>query len=103
MIAHLIRFIETFISDLKIGLVIKKEVIVIMDKFRLNLLICVIFIFAITTIAFLLTLFGKDVSSLSGSAVHAPGKDTPSVLSFYLPGLLFIGFLILSIVYLEKR
>lgn len=74
-----------------------------MDRFRLNLLICVIVIFAITTVSFLMALFGKNMAVLSGAAVQGSGKGTSDVLSFYLPGTLFIGFLVLSIVYLEKK
>lgn len=72
-----------------------------MDKLRLNLLICLILIFLITTVAFLLTLFGGGEDSVSGSAVGGSGR--PVSLGLVLPGILFLGFLILTVFYLEKK
>ncbi len=72
-----------------------------MDKLRLNLLICLILIFLITTVAFLLTLFGGSEGSVSGSVVGASGR--PVSLGLVLPGIMFLGFLILTVFYLEKK
>ena len=70
-----------------------------MDKLRLKLLIGLILIFAVTGIAFLMTILGGG-ASLTGAAVADP---EPVSLGMALPGILFVGFLILSIVYLEKK
>ena len=76
-----------------------------MDKLRLRLLICLIIIFLITAMAFVLTLFGDDEtgSSIAGAATMGSSGISSSVFTLYLPGILFLGFIILSVVYLEKK
>ena len=66
-----------------------------MDKLRSRLLICLILIFAITAIGFLLSLF-SSMDNIVGSSIQS------SAVTLYLPGMLFMGFMILSIFYLEK-
>jgi hypothetical protein len=76
-----------------------------MDKRRRRLFICLILIFVLTTIAFLLSLFGKGGTApgISGAAVTgSPGIGSP-VWTIYLPGVAFLGIMIVTIWYLEKK
>ncbi len=67
---------------------------------RLSLLVALIIIFVLTGIAFLMSVLGGD--PVTGSAVGTSAVQ-PIRLSIVLPGLLFIGFVLLTIFYLEKK
>ena len=72
-----------------------------MDKTRFRLLICLIFIFAITVTAFFLALCGKE--NISGTVIKTSSVSTSSACALYLPGVIFIGLIIMAILYLEKN
>jgi hypothetical protein len=72
-----------------------------MDKLRFNLLIGLVIIFIFTISGFLISLVGSG--SISGSAVTGSGKTISMSAIMFIPGLLFIGFLILTVFYLENR
>jgi len=77
-----------------------------MQKLRFNLLVCLIIIFIITIVGFLLNLVGDSGTAVSGAAVTgaavgAVGEGVPWYV--VIPAILFIGFIILTIFYLEKR
>lgn len=75
-----------------------------MEKMRKRLLVILILIFAITIIGFLMTLMGNNGdATLSGAVVDGDGSVGKTLLSVSIPGILFIGFLILTVVYLEKK
>ncbi|MBN1543871.1 hypothetical protein JW898_00235 [Candidatus Woesearchaeota archaeon] len=74
-----------------------------MDKLRLRLLVCLIMIFAVTIIGFVLAIAGSSDGCLSGAAVTGGIGGTTAILVMFLPGILFIGFLILTIIYLERN
>ena len=75
-----------------------------MHKLRIKLLLTLIIIFVITGTAFLLTLFGDSNSNITGAAVGDPAAASAPVSPWMvLPGLLFIGFLILTVIYLEQK
>ena len=75
-----------------------------MDKMRKRLLVILMLIFAITIVGFIMTLFGNDGDqTLSGAAVSGEGSVGKTLLSVAVPGILFMGFLILSVVCLEKK
>jgi|GEM_PF-7131818 len=75
-----------------------------MDKLRFRLLICLIIIFAVTLVGFVIALVGgSDHGIVSGAAVSGGESRTPTTLAMFLPGMLFIGLLILTIIYLERN
>ena len=73
-----------------------------MDKFRLRLLICLIFIFVIVSVAFFFALCDNS-ENISGAIIGTSSTATTSTYALYLPGMIFIGLIILITVYLEKN
>lgn len=75
-----------------------------MDRLRKRLLVCLILIFAFTLVGFLLVFVSGlgEGNSVSGAAAVGGECNLSNTLAMFMPGLLFIGFLILTVFYLER-
>lgn len=73
-----------------------------MDKRRRRLLVCLMIIFILVALSFILCASGTG-EKVSGAAVMGSKSVGSPVWTIYLPGVLFIGMLILTVFYLEKK
>lgn len=76
-----------------------------MDKHRKRLFISLILIFTLTMIVFFLSLFGQRGTGqgMTGAAVTGSGDIGAPVWTIYLPGVAFLGMIILMIWYLDRK
>jgi hypothetical protein len=76
-----------------------------MDKFQFRLLVCLVVIFGFTAAGFMLTSSDESGSSmLTGAAVGLMVQKNAhsNSIATYLPGMLFLGLVILALIYLSN-
>ena len=75
-----------------------------MDKKRQRLLICLVIIFGITIVGVILTILSGTDSGITSSLIGSDSdkEEMFKLLCWAFPSLIFIGFMIGTILYLEK-